>query len=1223
MGWDLIPFAYFPMHSCSDAILRLAPALTVDEAAALSSSLLAAELLDHPTIQEDLFLGNFTSRLHPYRLADPRLSVRAVKLCGEWLVCHFCPQEIVVSIQENQSWPAGECHLLADRETILLGKHRLNRESLEMVADWRDDMPIVRSIDAEANSVRLSTICKPEHQALLRYDQGFSLAPLPGRVIRVNGVEIGQTQPVFPSDHVEIGHFRGQAFDLIGHIRARNDVLSLENVTKRFPDGTLGLQDLTFSLQSGDFVAVMGPSGSGKSTFLDVITGSLATQGKVNVADFGGRIAVVPQDDVLFETLSVEENLRHAARLRTKMAEAEISRKIDEVLPLIGLAEKRALRAGSDLDRTLSGGQRRRLSIGLELMGNPSLLILDEPTSGLSGPDAASVVELLRSLSRRGALVIATIHQPSPETFARFDKLIVLDRGGVLAYFGYAAEAAEYFAGPGAFGAEPVLGTLMKSTRPPRGMAEVRLHEPDHWGKLYAENRTRLYPPLILADDESPSASHAAPRSWISKLERVTRREFARRLKDWRVFLQSFILAGLLGALIAIVCRQGLPYQYAGNKIVASYAFLAVILSQFLAASAAVGELVKDRRKQQREKLLEIDGGIYVLSKLPFLFLLNLIQAGIIAWAGYQILSIPFGFYPFWGILSLAGCAASSLGLLVSALPRMTEMKAMSAVPLLLIPQIVLAGADPFSFADMKHLQWPFKTTEHTQAPWFTAPVPSRWAYEGAIHAWTDIPGQTELEEAKSDRATLNFFKKYRPLFLKDRAQFDARYQEKFGRPFDYAQMTRNIALMTRFGILQQNDVSKTYLLDYRKLAPHGADLQSGQHRTLQQHADSVVTKERRIFGHAVGAFSFTSGVLSLITLAATLLAVFMNRLSLGQGWWFRPHRDTVQRVAAGHKKSSTSSQDKPVVVVTPATHKLLIRHLDPAKFPVQLSTDILSPALLAYVEEGAVHSAARELRTFQLGKLLARIVARKIALPLDRGNASEPLVFTLFTEPEWEADLRDQIEQIGQSLKQGTAWQSLPPIIHVHHSSAGEIFGTAVYLRKDRPEFTEVVEEMFVHEFSPDSPYEQLARQIHIEYSRVEAADRRDENHSPAVGQAWETLDETYRGYSRDSATHLLASVQGLGYRISANKPAVPSDGTLMKQLAAHLEELAACEHYRWMAARVLKGWSYGNPRDDARKLHPDILPYQDLSESTREKDRACVRALAVTLQRGIMHAS
>ena len=77
------------------------------------------------------------------------------------------------------------------------------------------------------------------------------------------------------------------------------------------------------------------------------------------------------------------------------------------------------------------------------------------------------------------------------------------------------------------------------------------------------------------------------------------------------------------------------------------------------------------------------------------------------------------------------------------------------------------------------------------------------------------------------------------------------------------------------------------------------------------------------------------------------------------------------------------------------------------------------------------------------------------------------------------------------------------------------------------------------------------------------------------------------------------------------------------MKQLAAHLEELAACEHYRWMAARVLKGWSHGNPRDNARKLHPDILPYQDLSESTREKDRACVRALAVVLQRGIMHAS
>jgi hypothetical protein len=169
---------------------------------------------------------------------------------------------------------------------------------------------------------------------------------------------------------------------------------------------------------------------------------------------------------------------------------------------------------------------------------------------------------------------------------------------------------------------------------------------------------------------------------------------------------------------------------------------------------------------------------------------------------------------------------------------------------------------------------------------------------------------------------------------------------------------------------------------------------------------------------------------------------------------------------------------------------------------------------------------------------------------------------------------------------------------------------------------YFDALAELLEFDWSMDSPYEKLARQIHIEYSRVEAADRRSENQSPAVGASWEDLSEEYREFSRDSATHLLASAQGLGFRISPVGEAT-GNPALMFQLAGRLEELAAAEHYRWMSSRVLNGWQHGATRSDPEKLHPDILPYTELSESIKEKDRACVRALAVMLQRGVLKAT
>ena len=1266
----------------------------------LAASFLNGAPLAHPAITEDLFLGSFPANLRPYRLADPRLSIRAVRMSGEWMICHFCSSECGTITCGGEPWPAGESRLLHDRETIHLGQHRIDRESLDLVGRWMEEMPMVSSIACSTDGdLVIHPTCHPDHLALLRYDQGFSIAPLPGHEVRVNNREIDHTSPIFPSDRLEVGPFRDQAADLIRRIpgscgQHQSGRLILKNVTKRFPDGAIGLNNVSFKLQSGDFVAIMGPSGSGKSTLLDIIAGAAPSSGTIKSADFKQRTALVPQDDVLFETLTVEENLRHAGRLRSRADEAVLTAKINEVLPLIGLEEKRHLRAGSDLDKTLSGGQRRRLSIGLELMGDPALLILDEPTSGLSGPDAASVVTLLRKLSACGTLVLATIHQPSPDVFACFDKLIVLDRGGVLAYFGYAREASGYFTGTLGPGAEQILGTLMRSVRQPGEVAESRIFEPTHWGALYEENRSRLSPPLVIGGGAVIPVHTTGARSWSEKLRIVTRRESARRFKDWRMLIHAFMLAGLLGGLIAIVCRQGDDYQYTSNKIIASYAFLAVILTQFLAASAAVGELVKDRRKQQREKLLEIGGGTYVVSKLPYLILTNFLQAGVITWTGYQILQIPAGFYPFWMILGVAACTASALGLLLSALPGMSETKAMAAVPLLLIPQIVLAGADPFAFRDLQHLNWPFpkhQTEERSSAaPWFTVPVPSRWAYEGTISTWTDLPELKALEQAKEQRITLNFFKRHRREFQENRVAFEQRFQDQFDRPYNHAEFSGTVGLLARAGILSEKDVVGTYLLDWKTAAPDGTDLKNLQHDVLLSHAGEIVIKDRRLLGFDANARTHANILLTVIASGGLMLAVMLNRKSLGQTLIPRLAKPVPSNPSETKHSPATARTQPPVVIVSSTTGSLIGQSASPAVIliePTPTAIATLPEQTRGWMEKDIRISGAAwipSLATFHLPTLLARITARKLHLPLERVNAPAPLEWHVFTEAGWLPALGAQLIQISQCLHRESSekWSPMPPVLHFHlpkstdplpeipaniasasktsvalitderviSAASSNKTASAIFLLKDDPTrlvnewktasagrsavvahrrggdggscYFDALAELLEFDWSMDSPYEKLARQIHIEYSRVEAADRRSENQSPAVGASWEDLSEEYREFSRDSATHLLASAQGLGFRISPVGEAT-GNPALMSQLAGRLDELAAAEHYRWMSSRVLNGWQHGATRSDPEKLHPDILPYTELSESIKEKDRACVRALAVMLQRGVLKAT
>ena len=231
-------------------------------------------------------------------------------------------------------------------------------------------------------------------------------------------------------------------------------VLSGRNINFRFPGSDNGMHDLTFDLRSGQLVAVMGGSGTGKSTLLSLLNGTIrpdsgtVTLNGYDISDprVKDLIGFVPQDDLLIEELTVYENLMFTARLCfADLSSEDISAKVSTILRDLGLEGTKHLKVGSPIHKYISGGQRKRLNIALELIREPAVLFLDEPTSGLSSSDSEKVVNLLKEQTYKGRLIMVNIHQPSSDIFKLFDRLWLLDKGGYPVYDGNPIEAVTYF----------------------------------------------------------------------------------------------------------------------------------------------------------------------------------------------------------------------------------------------------------------------------------------------------------------------------------------------------------------------------------------------------------------------------------------------------------------------------------------------------------------------------------------------------------------------------------------------------------------------------------------------------------------------------------------------------------------------------------------------------------------------------------------------------------
>ena len=453
------------------------------------------------------------------------------------------------------------------------------------------------------------------------------------------------------------------------------------NVSKSYGDKTV-LQDVSVALYPREFVGLMGASGCGKSTLMDALNGMRpATSGQVFINDLDlynnfdllrRSIGYVPQRDILHEALTVERTLYYAAKMRlpSGTSNQQITEVINEVINTVGLDEQR-----HNAFRQLSGGQQKRLSLGIELITKPNFLFLDEPTSPLDPETTENMMLLFRKLADEGRIVVMVTHKF--EKFNSMHNIVLLTKGGRLAFFGAPNEALQYFNCQ-----EPSEIYRRLHERSPEEINRAFLQSPNFQRNVASRFNEIQQGGMNFntgADNTGAERKFGFGQWWT-----LTRRNLEIKLKDLRNTLILLAQAPIVAFILAFITDE------TAND--ARTIFIAAIIAIWLGANNAIREIVSESEVYARERLVNLKIPSYVFSKFAILSGIGLIQCVLFVF----ILTV-FGrfdavdFFMTTAILYLSLLAGVAIGLFFSALVSSTE-KAMSILPLILIPQLLLSG---------------------------------------------------------------------------------------------------------------------------------------------------------------------------------------------------------------------------------------------------------------------------------------------------------------------------------------------------------------------------------------------------------------------------------------------------------------------------------------------------------------------------------------------------
>jgi energy-coupling factor transporter ATP-binding protein EcfA2 len=398
------------------------------------------------------------------------------------------------------------------------------------------------------------------------------------------------------------------------------------------------------------------------------------------------------------------------------------------------------------LQKTISGGQRKRLNIGLELLREPAVLFVDEPTSGLSSRDSENIIDLLKELSLKGKLVFAVIHQPSSDIFKMFDKLVILDTGGYQIYFGNPVDAVTYFKrnihlinsdegechACGNVNPEQIFNIIETKVINEFGdTTNERKFSPEQWNEIFSK---QIKIRSVLRANEIPHSTLHIP-SWFKQTRLFSMRDVLSKISNKQYLLINLFEAPMLAFILAFIVRYynvndplKAGYVFSKNLNLPAHLFMSIIVALFMGLTVSAEEIIRDRKILKREKFLHLNRSSYIISKISILFIISALQTALFVAVANYILQIQGVFLIHWGILFTVSCFANLLGLNISSAFN-SAVTIYILIPILLIPQLILSGV-VVKFDKLNPLIGNTSTV-----PFVGDLMASRWAFEAAMVA--------------------------------------------------------------------------------------------------------------------------------------------------------------------------------------------------------------------------------------------------------------------------------------------------------------------------------------------------------------------------------------------------------------------------------------------------------------------------------------------------------
>lgn len=637
------------------------------------------------------------------------------------------------------------------------------------------------------------------------------------------------------------------------------------DVNFRFPGSDNGLHNFSFTLHSGELLAIMGGSGTGKTTLLSILNGNLTPQeGTITINGHSitepqakNLIGYVPQDDLLIEELTVYQNLLYTAKFCFEsISEEELDRRVMKTLKDLDLDTVKDMKVGSPINKYISGGQRKRLNIALELIREPAVLFLDEPTSGLSSADTEKVINLLKEQTYKGKLIVVNIHQPSSDVYKLFDRLWLLDRGGYPVFDGNPIDAITYFKETACYAdaetsACPTCGNVNpeivlniideKALNNSGELSDKRKITPQEWHELYLKNRKDQPEPVVSAMPHSDQKRPHALKQFLIYLQRG----FKTKITNLQYLCIVLLEAPLLAVVCALLTRYAPPegYTVMDNKNMVSYFFMAVIVATFIGMSGSAEEIFKDRALLKREKFLRLSHSSYIWSKIVYMAIVSLIQTFLFIAVGNSIMGIGGLFCSWWFILFMTALLANLTGLILSQ--SLNSIVAIYiTIPMLLIPQILLCGL-VVSFNDLT----PKSTTGNV--PLIGDVIPSRWSYEAlAVTSFTDNKFEKPFFELDKERQESQFY--YAAYLYELQSQLETMHDEQLRghdvKPEHMDVIKTNLPVLTAFCQMEPYSGNESYTSLYQYMKNAERILSARCNRaTLKK--DALVTSFIRQYG--------------------------------------------------------------------------------------------------------------------------------------------------------------------------------------------------------------------------------------------------------------------------------------------------------------------------------------------------------------------------------------